>query len=313
MKLGSIVGIILSCVLIIAGIVMCTLGTNEAKDNGQYLFTQRSNDGTQYTQKIDEGTTRIKIECDNAKVTVVGGADKSCIEFNNFNPNYYSLSATPNVITFEEKQEFDSIVDIWENGINFKGLRYALDFRNYGYDSLEKSITINVGNECDIKVLDISTASGSVEISNLELDGDVSLDLKSGKVTLDNVSSTSAVSISGDAVNTTVKNTSALSFRFTVKSSELLVEESDLTDVQVTLDSGRVDYHSKTALDKLQVSIVSESGGLLVNSLPHNSAIFAEPEEYEGSLKIKCVSAGINLTYPEPNDTAETEDTTDTE
>ena len=307
MKLGSIVGIVLSMLLIISGIVMCVIGNQTAASDGQHLFTERIGEGTLYTQKITEDIKRIKIECDTAEIKILGGAEKSHIEFKNFNPNYYSLSTTPNVISFEEIQEFDSIVDIWENGINFKGLRYALDLRNYSDNDLKKSITIHIGGDSDINTLDISAASSNVSVDALSFNGDISLNVLSGSVTVNGLTTSSQLNISGSSVKTSLKDANAYTLKYNVKSSEISIENSLFNDALINVDDGRIDYHSVETFDAYSVSIASEEGGLLVNDLPHSGAIFSEPEEFTKILKIKCKSAGINLTYPENLETENTE------
>ena len=128
MKLGSIVGIVLSCLLIISGIVLCARGRSMAEDSGQNLLVQMNKGGTYYNQKIDDSIKRIKIEYEDADIQIKGGASRSQIEFRNFNPNFYAMSVTSSIITFEETPRITSITDIWENGFNFKGLRYALSY-----------------------------------------------------------------------------------------------------------------------------------------------------------------------------------------
>ena len=99
MKLGSIVGIVFSCLLIIAGIVLCVVGNETAKDSDQLLFTQRSDGGTYYCEKIDKGTNRVKIQFDKADITVIGGAEKS------------QIRATVMTSNAEQKMQIDSVQD----------------------------------------------------------------------------------------------------------------------------------------------------------------------------------------------------------
>ncbi len=299
MKLGSIVGIIFSALVIISGIVLCIIGVSSAEKDDRYLFTHRNEDGTYYIQKIDEGITRLNIDLTDADVVITGSAETSQIEFYNFNPNQYALTTTPNVISFEETQKIDSVSDVWENGINFNGLRYALDPAGYKIDELDKKVVISIGKETDIKIIDVAADASDVKINELDIKGDISLHISKGNVALNNVMSGSVIEIFGNELNTSLEASSSLSFRYSVKSSELKLHNMSATDTQITVDSGRVDYITDSYLDDVFISAVSESGGLLVNSLPHNGPLDNVPEEYTVSIKIKCGSAGINFEYPE--------------
>ncbi|MBR5632889.1 MAG: hypothetical protein IKW68_02835, partial [Clostridia bacterium] len=118
MKLGTIVGIVFSCLLIIGGVILCCIGTSIAEENGQVLFTQKNENGTYHKLVVDESITRIDLSLENVDVVVSGNADVSEIEFYNFNPNNYALSVTTNVISFEETPKIESVTDILASGIN---------------------------------------------------------------------------------------------------------------------------------------------------------------------------------------------------
>ena len=187
MKLGTIVGIVFSCLLIIGGIVLCIMGVTMAEENGQSLFIQKDKNGTYNRLIIDEEITRIDLELEDVSVIVSGNADVSEIEFYNFNPNNYALSVTTNVISFEETPKIESVSDILSNGFNFKGLRYALDFDNYSYESDDKRIVINLASNTDIKILDVKAEKGLVDISKLSTGSDISVSLGKGKVELSDI------------------------------------------------------------------------------------------------------------------------------
>lgn len=298
MKLGSIVGIVISCLLIIGGIVLCALGKSYADNAGQPLFTQVTEDGTYYNQKIEKGTNRLKLSYDNANIRIIGGAEKSQIEFNNFNPNLYSLSVTPIVIAFEETQKISSIVDMWENGINFKGLRYVLDFRNKGYDDLPKSIVISIADDSDLKSIDITGKKSKVTIKDLSLDGDISLSVESGKIEVDNVNSTSTFEINGTKIDTTITNLNVPTLRYNSSNSKLKINESTFTSTNINVDKGLVEYNSSENLDGTLMSVTSEIGSVTVNYMLMPEGLSTLQNEYTKDLTIKCKEASVVLSYP---------------
>ncbi len=298
MKLGSIVGIVLSCIIIIAGIVLCFYGVSMAEESGQFLFTQIDENGTFYSQKISDGTTKLDISVEDADITIKGGTEETKIEFYNFNPNLYSFNATPNVITFKEMQDISSLMYIWENGITFKGLRYLLDVRNFDFDEYKKSIIISIADDSDIVTINIEGNSGEIRVNDLSFDGDIILNVNSGKVHVNSLNTTSALKVGGENVSATIRESSIGIFNFDVDTSNLFVDTTDFTDAQVTVDNGRVDFYAKSELNTSLLSISSDTGGLLVNGKPQIGVLSNEPLEYDKTLKIKCMAAGVNFEYP---------------
>lgn len=306
MKLGSIVGIAFSCLLIIAGIVLCVMGTNKAEEAGQFLFTQRNEDGTYYCEKIAKGTNRVKVHFKNADVTVIGGAEKTQIEFKNFNPNLYNISVTPNILSFEEMPSIlslkempslSSIVDIGENGINFKGLRYLLDFKNNNYDDLNKSIIISLADDTDIKILDISGEKSKVTLKNVKIDGDILLKVDSGSVSVDKLTTTSTLEIVGSDIKTDVKGFNGTTIRCNSTKAELSVIDSSAKNAEINVKTGSVEYLTDDVLSDGFFKISSETGAVMVNGEKHTEEIFSSPENYETSLSVITEDASIVISY----------------
>ena len=298
MKLGTIVGIVFSCLLIIGGIVLCIMGVTMAEENGQSLFIQKDKNGTYNRLIIDEEITRIDLELEDVSVIVSGNADVSEIEFYNFNPNNYALSVTTNVISFEETPKIESVSDILSNGFNFKGLRYALDFDNYSYESDDKRIVINLASNTDIKILDVKAEKGLVDISKLSTGSDISVSLGKGKVELSDITTTSVIEIDGTAVDTVMKTVKAPSLKYAVEKSDVTVESSGFTAAQISVSDGSISYVISDPVDKTQITASSDTGSLLVNAISSGSQWRLDPEEHDKTLDIKSKTANINITYP---------------
>lgn len=297
MKLGTIVGIVFSCLLIIGGVILCCIGTSIAEENGQVLFTQKNENGTYHKLVVDENITRIDLSLENVDVVVSGNADVSEIEFYNFNPNNYALSVTTNVISFEETPKIESVTDILSSGINFKGLRYALDFKSYKYESDDKRVVINLAKNADIKVLDISAEKGSVDISRLDTASDITISLVRGKIELNDIKTTSVVDVKGTAIDTIMSGLTAVGFKYTADKSDLIVTDSQFGTSQVTVADGSVSYSLPEACDKTQLTASSDTGSIMVNSISSSSPFKLECEEHDKTVDIKCKSATINITY----------------
>ena len=305
MKLGSIVGLIIAAILIIAGITLCIIGTVSASGEGRELFMQIDDSGTHYTQDISKDVTKLAIEFSAADITINGGAEKSYIEFTNFNPNRYSVSASANVITFNETADISSILDLGNFGFSFKGLRYFLDPRNDDFDEMEKSIVINISADSSLKIIDIDAENSNVTVDGVSVSGDLLLNIKNGSVTVKESEAKSAISVTGDSLKTTLEESNAKVFRYNVKNSELLMNGCTFGNTDISLESGRVDFISNVTIDDKSISVTSESGGILFNTKPASSPFTHEPalsddgkDTAVSTFKIKCVSASVNLNFP---------------
>ena len=300
MKLGSIIGLVICCILLITGGILCAAGYVSARNSGQYLFTQTNENGTFFVGDIDDGsTTTIKLGVSDAKIKIIGGADKSKIEFLNYNPNYYVLSSTAKVINFEEVESFSSMLKIWENGFSFKGLRYIFDFNDYGSAERPKEIHIYVTDISSLSTIDIDAVNAEISFENVDLSGDITIRTETGSVDLSNVSCGKFISVHGTDLNASLKGVVCEQLSLSAESSDIYAENSSFTSAEITVSDGRVDFYSPVSFDNGKLSIVSETGGILLNGSPVTGAYSIDSETPERTLRIKTVSAGINMEYPQ--------------
>ena len=129
MRPTSIVALVVSVLLIIAGLSTCIIAQNMANANGEFLFSETREDGLVNTVDLTESeVSKIELIVSDAEINIMRG-DKACIEFVNFRENYYNLSAANRVLSFSEIPDITSMLKFWENGVSFKGIRYLLDFQ----------------------------------------------------------------------------------------------------------------------------------------------------------------------------------------
>ncbi len=299
MKLGSIIGLAICCILLIVGAVFCTTGYISAKNSGRYLFTQTNENGSLFVSDIDDGqTSKIRLGVNDAKVTVIGGADDSRVEFINYNPNYYVLSTTSKVINFEEVEDFTSMIKIWENGFSFKGLRYIFDFHDYGENDKNHEIIIYLSEKSSMDAIEIDASNAEILFDNVNLSGNVLLRCNSGKMKFTQTSCGGDFTISGKKLDVNVSDVSAASLSLASDQANVLSEGSSFTKTDVDVTDGRIDFYSIVSLDNANLNVFSSAGGLLVNGSPISGAYSKENEDAEVSFKITTASGDINLNYP---------------
>ncbi len=320
MKLGSIVGLIIAAALTVAGITLCIIGSVSAGSAGRELFTQVDDGGTHYTQEITDDVTKLTLNFEDADVVINGGAERSSVEFINFNPNKYALSVTANVITFSESANIDSLLDIGDITMSFKGLRYLLDVRNAQLDGLDRRIVINLSDSSRLKMIDIDGRQCSLAADGVTLAGDILLDADTASVNIDSCSVSSTLGITADTLTANIKACTVGTLRAVADSAELFSDGTECDSCDITLTDGRVDYISSVTLDGKRIAVSTQSGGLMVNLKPTDSPFTHEPvtdgeDESEDaapvkSFKIAAESAVINLQFPtelSPTDTPDAE------
>ena len=137
MKPTSIISLIVAVLLVIVGLVTCFIAQNMAQSNGEQLFADHVDGNISISEEIDlDNLERISVVFSSGKVNVYGNCDTpgadhysevSKIELINFKENYYTLTRSSNLLSFDETGDIRSMLKFWENGFSFKGMRYILN------------------------------------------------------------------------------------------------------------------------------------------------------------------------------------------
>ena len=153
MKPTSIISLIIAFVLVVAGLITCFVAQNIASSNGEFIFAESRDGDLVNTVEISEDISKIELIVENAEINIHGSSDRSYIEFINFNENYYTLSHSNTLLSFNEIPDLLSMVKFWESGFSFKGMRYILNFSKPSQDS--KKINIDLTEKQLLKIFDI--------------------------------------------------------------------------------------------------------------------------------------------------------------
>ena len=186
MKPTSIIFIIISVLLIVGGIITCSVAKDIAVTDGYTLFSDTEGGGSYVRHDfLSSSVTKIALTVTDAEINIYGGAEASYIEFFNFRDGLYTLSATGNSITLDEIPNLTSLLS-FQGGFSFSGMRYFLRFGNMetgpkrvnvyiGADSAMKNITVSgenctvyadkLGVHCDIQI----TAEESATLTGKDL------------------------------------------------------------------------------------------------------------------------------------------------
>lgn len=172
MKPASVVSIIVAAVIIVIGIVTCSIANGMAEKSGNLLFARSRGDDYINTVELNEGEiVRISLDLTDADVNIYGSSTTSYIEFVNFRETLYSLTSSSASVQFSESPDFSSMLKFWEGGFSFKGMRYIFNPRTYDASRM-KAVNIYLSSDCKIKQFNITANRASVTLENLSCDAD---------------------------------------------------------------------------------------------------------------------------------------------
>ncbi len=252
MKPKSIISLIIAAVFVIGGIITCLVASSMAKSDDIMLFPKEDVDGNLIYSMNLEGISKISISSEDADITVVGGAESSSIEVINFNANYYKLTSSNGTLSFAQIDDFMSMFKFWDNGFSFKGMRYIL---RMGDDVPgNKKVIVNLKDGDDIRLVNLSTETGKVNLEKCSFAADYTVKAENGKATIKNLSGAKSLNIFGNTSEITA--TSCDTTKLVVNGNSLktvlrsvTAKESSvmLTDGSLNMDEYKSDTLSVTS------------------------------------------------------------------
>lgn len=302
MKPTSIVSLIVAAVLIIAGLVTCFVAQNIASANGEFIFAESRDGDLVNTVEINEDISKIELIVENAEINIHGDADRSYVEFVNFSENYYSLSVSNTILSFDEIPDLMSMVKFWENGFTFKGMRYILNFSRPN-DDVAKKINIYLTKDHALKIFDIQAETCTLNIENIITDCDYKLCVNDLTVNANTLKTNGTFNI-----NSAAKEEPAEDVKLNIEYSLIknvsvntknLVTDIDLFkisgDANIICDTGRVKIRFVTPPSDLNLS-VKTTASLLISGIEYlNEYSNHGDQESQHTIKITSQDAVIDI------------------
>ncbi len=307
MKPTSIISIIVALVLIVAGLITCFVAQSIASSNGEFIFSESRGDDYINTVEIGDSISKIELILSDAQINIYGGSDRSYIEFVNFSENYYSLTVSNTILSFDEIPDIMSMLKFWENGFSFKGMRYILGINSKRDSDAKKSVNIYVSDEQQLKIFDIQADSCTLDIKNIVSDSDYKLTVSDATVNVESVKTGGTFSINHEN-NTTPATSVKLNINYAVIknlniSTKTLNTDIDLFklsgDSVIECENGNIQIKFAEDPTLLNFDIRSEgainiSGDVYMNTFAH-----AGNPESSYKMKINTKNADISLAKTE--------------
>lgn len=311
MKPASVVSLVVAAVIIVIGIVTCTVANSMAEKSGNLLFSQSRGDDYINTVELNEGEIiKISLKLTDADVNIYGSSTTSYIEFVNFRETLYSLTSSSSSVQFSESPDFSTLLRFWESGFSFKGMRHIFNPRTYD-DSRMKAVNIYLSSDCEIKQFDITADSTTVTLENLSCNADYifnvgEIDLFASSVKTNstlriNMASDAASSTPADSVKAEFKSTTFANVLINADELTLSGATNDVVNTKIFCKSGGIDWslpsHAVSdALTGVDISFET-SGKLVVNGEEHESPfVYAnDADEVRYSYEISAGQADLSI------------------
>ncbi len=302
MKPVSIIFLIISVILVIVGLLTCSIAMLQSKRQGVDLYdTTIENGKSEAEYDFSEDTIgKVQIEVGDCDVDIIFGADENKVQMNNFSSAGYICEVDNRALVIEDTVNLFDITDIIENGkIRFKGFRYFLRDRKLTAGS--KTLKLYVSEKFDLKVIDIKVKNGNVNIAGYVNNTDYTINISNG-----NLTATDLVTESG--VTVTVGKGRISLHRVTARSLDLSVEEGDIEAVvsgkEITAlskkgniriesenDLKTYNFHLKAPLSTITLEELVKAGNYIANDALLTNYIHDDAEA--GSVTVKTYVPSI--------------------
>jgi len=300
MRPSSIIFLIISVLVIAAGCILCTVGSNMAAEQDVALFETDVAviDGDIISSDTFDASAvnKIKMNLDEVHVYIAASeTGESYLEMHNFQVGSYDYSIQNKMLLIDNETSLFSLMRIAEGNFSFNGLRHYLTYKAGA--NTEKSLYLYLTEDAALNAFDIAVKRGSVTVEHLSVAADYNISLMAGDITLRNISTKSTVNLS---TNKGIVTTDGL----TCRSGSVIVGDgaADLylksipTEMQVSVMEGDIDCgYAATSEYGLQFE-AEASGSVVYNGEEKTERPFAYTASPNASLQAFIAENGnVNL------------------
>ena len=283
--------LLLGCIVVAAGLIVCIAGAIVSNVNSEKLFAEKMENGKGYTYPLnEEKLTGIDITVTDATVNIIGDSTEGKIEVINFDENLYYMDNDAAKLSFKESSGYKQVLNFFESGFTFKGVRHIV---RLDPPSGEKIINIYLSDKNILKNCYITTGKGKIAVENMGSNVTYRFSVQDGSVAMNNVTTESDITLSAlQSSDLSIVFNSVKAKNLSIESADAELKSSALSfeggKISITHGSAQVDYIPASQYFKLGVNA---NGKLTVNESPYTSTYSFEK-------------------LPEPSDDPDAEETT---
>ncbi len=297
MKPTSIIFLIVSVVLIVGGMITCTVARNIAVTDNYYLFSgSKNNEPFRNVDFSEQETTKIDLVLDNAEIRIIGGSEKSYIELYNFRDGFYNLSTAGKIITFDEILNLKSFFDL-SKGLSFGGIRYLL-LSEKPEGTPRINIYLNETATDNLKMIQIEGKNYSLHLENLPAFCDITLDAEESiTLTADALHTSSALTVNAPSCKMTLNSLTLNTVTLKSESSYINADSMLFKSLSIETDTGEIAITAPIKLSDYTVNISDGEGRINIGGLdrPRPYYTLAPSEAAGGTVDFRSENANFSL------------------
>ncbi len=244
MKPVSVIFLIVSGIMIIVGLLVCSFAMVQANNQDIDLYDMKIEDGQSKAEYdfSEDVFNRIQISVGKCEVNVICGADENKVVIKNFSSAGYVCEVQNRSLVIEDTINILDFTDLAQGNFRFKGFRYYL--RDRKITGTDKSVTVYITDKFDIKAIDITAEKGAVTVKGYDNGTDYNVKITEGSFTAENINTDSMVKVGIGKGFVKLKEVTA-----NVISAE--VAEGDIN----------------AAVSASEITLLSEKGNILLESM----------------------------------------------
>ncbi len=282
--------------LIIGGVITCSMAQNAAEADGYALFHTTEDGGTKRTQDFsDRAITKIDLVVSDAEIRIIGGGEKSYIEILNFQDGMYTFSSAGKIITLDEIVDIKSLFDL-SNGFSFSGIRYFLN-PNKPSGTRQVNIYLNSLAMENLKIVSVKGANCSLEIDTLSADCDITVTAEQSLTLSTAQLQASTLTVDAPTAILEINYTALNTLMFDAEHCDITAEKFSFKTLDIEAADGEVSITSPIALTDYNIDIGSGNGRANIGGFdrPRPYKATAETVPPVGTIKFTSVNANFSL------------------
>ncbi len=262
-----------------------------AEANGEALFEAKRDESsgdfiTQLHYGLAEGENpdnsssknnikKMEFDFENVDVEIIGNQEFNRIDLYNFTEGFYSATThVGGAYTLEDLTGLLKMISFGTSGINFKGFRNLLFYKEYA--ELDRKVVIYIKEDSRVSNISCSVKDGSITVKNLTVATDLTLKSDNGDITVDRIADHSSVKIDVGSGSVTVKDSKLYAIMVKSNSAPVDMINSPVSrSLSIKADNANVYYeHIAPTYEGFDVEFLAKDGTLLVDGEVKNSGKF---------------------------------------
>ncbi len=272
-KPTSIVFLVIAALLIVGGMITCSVAKDIALTDNYTLFHEME-DGSTYIRYDFTAANISKIELliTDAEINIISGAEESFIEFINFREGLYTLSTSGKVISMDEIPDLKSIFSL-QSGFSFSGMRYIL--RSGTLDLGEKKVNIHLSADSALKILAVEAENCVLKAENVSYPFDIQITANEcAAIEASELRTSCALDIRAAKTDLQLQRCNFNNMEINASSAEIGADHLYWEHLTLDIDSGNVQITSAAALSADRISVTGSGSFILGGTemdMPHRA------------------------------------------